>query len=69
MSYFVSKIGHLDPRCYSPNSYILCDTRGQDVGGPDVGGPDVGGPDVGGPDVGVQCAKITHFFKLLVIIN
>ena len=43
MSYFVSKIGHLDPRFYS---LIYCDTGGSDVGGPDVGGPDVGGPDV-----------------------
>ena len=51
MSYFVSKIGHLDPRFYS---LIYCDTGGPDVGGPDVGGPDVGGPDVGGPNVGVQ---------------
>ena len=49
MSYFVSKIGHLDPRFYS---LIYCDTGGPDVGGPDVGGPDVGGSDVGGPDVG-----------------
>ena len=32
MSYFVSKIGHLDSRFYS---IIYCDTRGPDVGGPD----------------------------------
>ena len=30
MSYFVSKIGHLDTRCIQ--SYILCDTEGPDVG-------------------------------------
>ena len=42
MSYFVSKIGHLDPRC---------DSGGPDVGGPDVVGLDVGGPNVGSPDV------------------
>ena len=48
MSYFVSKIGHLDPRFYS---LIYCDTGGPDIGGPDFGCPDVGGPDVGGPDV------------------
>ena len=55
MSYFVSKIGHIDPRCYS---LIYCAILGvqmsgvPNVGGPDVGGPDVGGQDVGGPDVG-----------------
>ena len=65
MSYFVSKIGHLDPRFYS---LIYCNTRGPDVGGPDVllcfqnltSRPpllqsyilcNTGGPDVGGPDV------------------
>ena len=33
MSYFVSKIGHLDPRYYI---LIYYDTRGPDVVGPDV---------------------------------
>ena len=46
MSYFVSKIEYLDPRCFSLIYIILCDTGGPDVGGPDVGGPDVEGPDV-----------------------
>ena len=47
MSYFVSKIGHLDPRFLQPN--ILCNTGSPDVWGRDVGSPDVGGRDVPHP--------------------
>ena len=69
MSYFVSKIGHLDPRFYS---IIYCVIPGvqmsgvqnPDVGGPDVGGPVVGGPDVGGPNV-PHCLKCTFFLFLV----
>ena len=66
MSYFVSKIGHLDPRFYS---LIYCAIPESRCRGPDVrlyfqnwtSGPpllqcyilcNTGGPDVGGPDVG-----------------
>ena len=52
MSYFVPKIGHLDPRCYSLIYCAIPGVQNPDVGGPDVGGPDAGGPDVGGPDFG-----------------
>ena len=48
MSYFISKIGYLDPRFYS---LIYCAIPGVQISGPDVGGPDVGGPDVEGQDV------------------
>ena len=58
MTYFVSKIGHLDPRFYS---LIYCANRGPDVGGPDVGGPDVRGPDVGVQMSGVQMSDSPIF--------
>ena len=55
MSYFVTKIGHLDPRFYSLIYCVKsgvqmsgCRCRGSRCRGADVGGPDVGGPDVGG---------------------
>ena len=66
MSYFVSKIGHLDPRFYS---LIYCAIPGVQMSGVQMSDfiskighldprfysliyCDTGGPDVGGPDVG-----------------
>ena len=66
MSYFVSKIGHLDPRFYS---LIYCAIPGVQMSGVQMSDfiskighldprfysliyCDIGGPDVGGPDVG-----------------
>ena len=66
MSYFVSKIGHLDPRLYS---LIYCAIPGVQMSGVQMSDfiskighlyprfysliyCDTGGPDVGGPDVG-----------------
>ena len=66
MSYFVSKIGHLDPRFYS---LIYCVIPGVQMSGVQMSDfiskighldprfysliyCDTGGPDVGGPDVG-----------------